>query len=149
MQRSRFWVGLIGVLGLLSGGIAAAQYFVPLLINQISQVNAIIPVVNVISVLLSPVAVFVVGYWLGTTNDVATEYRRIALMFGGVGGGATFVGFLAVNIWSTTAAGNIERLTLGIALISAFGDAIFFAIVGFAGAALGHFRSTEDSERSI
>lgn len=130
------------MLGVLKGGAAAVPFFVPLFTNQISYATAIISGVTVISVLLSPVAIFAVGYWIGTTNDVATEYRRIALTFGGIGGVATFVGFLAVNIWSIIAAVNIERLTPGIAIISAFKVAIYFAIVGFAGAALAHFRST-------
>ncbi|MFC7046806.1 hypothetical protein ACFQH6_16615 [Halobacteriaceae archaeon GCM10025711] len=130
------------LLGLLAGALAATGQFLPVVLDRHpSNLGFLVMGTNVVSLLVSPVALFGVGYWVGTDVDVTTEWASIALVVGLVGGAATLVGYLVVALLSVRPdAGREITMIVVTAGYTAIVRVFDFAITGLAGAAVAEFR---------
>lgn len=135
---------VVALLGLVTGTLSAAGEFMPFLVDRTaSELGTLVLTVSLVSFLVTPVGLLVVGYWAGTRIDVASEYGSLLLVLAVVGGGVTAVGYLAVVGFAltSTSVGNASRAVFGVGY-NAVVQAVNFAITGFAGAALAQFRGS-------
>lgn len=142
-MRTRLLV-LSSLLGIVTGVISASRQFLPVLLDQpVSTIGLVFGVVSVVAFLVSPVGIFTLGYWAGSSADVdvAHEYGTLALAFGLGGGLGSLVGYAGVAGVGLGARGGAELLSLAVpAAYNTLVRVADFAVTGLAGAAVAHFR---------
>lgn len=140
MQHRRTVAIAAAVLGVLLGAVPVGR----LLLTRTPRVGPdtlLLPVVLAGGVLflLSPVAVFALGYWSGSRIDLPESYLELAATMGVAGGVAALVAQLlgfAIGMRSVD--------LLQVLVPSLFNGAVRgvdFAVTGLAGAAVAHFRA--------
>ncbi|WP_411964145.1 hypothetical protein [Haloferax sp. YSMS24] len=145
-------IGLVvTLLGLLGGVLTAANQFLPTLLNRhpgaiglsgaptSSSIGLLVAATSVLSFVLSPVLLFLVGYWAAGRADVPSEFATLAAVFGVAGGVTTFVGYLPVVAFLTPVTGTEPTFVLS-ALYTSVVRGVDYAVTGLAGAAVAHFR---------
>ncbi|WP_396611958.1 hypothetical protein ACH9L7_01350 [Haloferax sp. S1W] len=136
-------IGLaVALVGLVIGVVTAVQQFLPVVAHRNAvPLGALAMGMGVVSFLLSPVVVFLTGYWAGGRADIAAEYKSFAALFGLVGGVAALVGFVPAAI-AIVPAGEFELRLVGSGLYNVIVRGVDFAITGLAGGAVAHLRGT-------
>lgn len=132
----------IALLGLFAGAVAALGQALPVLLNRRpSELGVLMAVVPALSLVASPVGVFLVGYWGGTETDLAEEYLSFALVLGVAGGAGLLVGYAATTL--VALGPELGHRPLLVATTSGYSvgiRALDFAVTGLAGGAVGYFR---------
>lgn len=141
--RHRF-IALMALFSVLASISSVSADFLPVILfwNGL-PVNIIILGLTIISFLISTIAVFGASYWFASIIDVPSEYRRIALISGVVGAGASVGGplaFLAISTFSFRTISVVDFLILWIPDTVKHG--IQFSLVSVAGASVAYFQST-------
>lgn len=97
---------------------------------------------QIVGVLLSPVLLFAVVYWVGTEIDVETRYPSLfrSTLAGFLAGSVVVAGF-GVFLLHAGLGDLPPRLLAFLLLSGSVGLLIEMSFVGFAGAVLGHFRT--------
>lgn len=135
-------LAVAALLGAVAGVLSATQQFLPVVLHRpVTTVGVVLGAVSLVSILVSPVAVFAVGYWAGRDVDVASRYGRLAVTFGLVAGVASLVGYVVVAVG--VVAPDTGREALSILIPAAYTTVVRglnFAITGLAGAAVAQFR---------
>lgn len=141
MQQRTQVAAVAAVLGILTGVVSASGQFVrALFAGSPSSIWLVLVGTSVLAVLVSPVAVFALGYVSGRRNDVAAVWTEIALTVGLAGG----VAFLVTYVTAVAAGVGVSRDLLTAAAAGTFNAVVRtvdFAITSLAGAAVAHFRS--------
>lgn len=131
----------VGLLGLLAGSLIRLKQLLPTLIQRNVLTVSIFPTIGLVEFLVSPLALFAVGYWAGTRTDLEREYRKLGLLFGLVGGATTFLASLVVSLVGVADVVFHNPLeVVGFAVSTGFVQVFNFAITGIAGAAVATFR---------
>ena len=139
MRKRRPLTSASALLGLLIGALSAGGQTLPILLERTSAPGLYVAVLSLLTFLLSPVAVFALGYWVGNHVDVAADYDRIAFLMGLTGGVASFAGYTAVMVGiAPDVATRVPVLLSG--GFNAAVRVVDFGITGLAGAAVAHFR---------
>ncbi|WP_435348456.1 hypothetical protein [Haloarchaeobius sp. HRN-SO-5] len=143
-MHSRHLALSAALLGLLVGIVSSVAQLLPIVVGtRPGEAPGLALGLTFVAFLLSPVAVFGLGYWTGTDVDVSTEYRSIALTIGLVGGVAVFAGYALVVAFALDSPLGADGATvLGAAVQVGVLRIVDFAITGFAGAALAQFRGS-------
>ena len=137
---------LSALLGGVAGVLSTSSQFLPRLLNQSALLIGVLLLgLQIVLFVISPVAIFVVGYWVSRTADVPSEYRSIALISGLVGGAAFIGGTLIVvafnnRMYPTEAVAGFGGFLL-LLMYQALELGVKFAIASVAGAAVAYFRS--------
>jgi hypothetical protein len=132
------------VLGLFSGGLSALGRFLPVVLDRApSRVGGALAVLNGAGLLISPVAVAVVGYAAGKRVDVSEAYVRIATVFAVLGGagalaGSAVVTLLVVDDLPRTSGPGVLTTLLYPPLVTG----VYFGLTGLAAASVAQFRHT-------
>ena len=134
------------LLGVVAGVLSASSQFLPRLLNQSALLIGVLLLgLEIVLFVISPVTVFVVGYWIGRTADVPSEHGSIALI-SGLGGGATFMGSTLIvvafnsRMYPTETVAGLGGFLL-LPMYQAIELGVKLAIGSVAGAAVAYFRS--------
>lgn len=139
MRARRLLILTSAFLGVLIGSLSAIGQTLPVLAGQPGMAGPITVGVSIVMFLLSPVAVFALGYWVGSHADVPDNYSRISLLMGLFGGLGSFVGYVTVLFGvAPEVATQIPVLLSGV--YNAVVRVVDFGVTGLAGAAVAHFR---------
>ena len=150
-MRTRQIALAVTLLGLLGGAVTAVSQFLPTLVNRSpaasglsgaptsASIGLLVAATSVVSFLLSPVLLFLVGYWAAGRADVPAEFTALAGVFGVAGGVTTLAGYLPVVVFLSPVTG-FEPTFVVSALYTAVVRGVDYAITGLAGAAVAHFR---------
>lgn len=139
-MRTRSLAVVVTLLGSLGGVVTAVHQFLPVIADRNpSSLGPLLGLASVVSFLLSPVALFLVGYWAAGRADVPTEFAPLAGLFGLVGGLTTLVGYVPVVVAVGPASGFETTFVLS-ALYTSLVRGVNYALVGLAGASVAYFR---------
>ena len=140
------------LLGVVAGVLSASSQFLPRLLNQSALLIGVLLLgLEIVLFVISPVTIFVVGYWIGRTADVPSEYGSIALI-SGLGGAAAFIGSTLIvvafnsRMYPTETVAGLSGFLL-LSMYQAIELGVKFAIAGVAGAAVAYFRSHSSRSR--
>ncbi|QLG26529.1 hypothetical protein HUG10_02780 [Halorarum halophilum] len=138
----RRWLVVV-LLGVLVGAFSAGRQFFPVLLDREPQLTGLVMAgATLASFLLSPVGMFLAGYWIGTDVDVSADWLRLILTIGSLGALGVFVSYLVVIVsLDADSVVGLERLDFVLyAVYYAIVRFTGFGVTGFAGAAVAEFR---------
>lgn len=140
-MRTRSIALAVTLLGLLGGVVSAVHQFLPVIVDRNpASIGLLMATTSLVSFTLSPVGLFVVGYWAAGRSDVPTEFAALAGVFGIVGGVTTFVGYVPVVVAVGPATG-FEPTFVATALYTGVVRGVDYALTGLAGASVAYFRN--------